>query len=282
MGNRAFITTQSVKKLKKHLKDWALDPSGWQLAGSNKEFNLNDISTATSNQVYYKERWMNENGLEQKLIITFSPKHKRYQASIRDKQIERAQKKVDNPSSITKKRSNSPERFIQSIHITGNGEIAPKSNYTINSAKIAEEEKYDGFYGVCTNLESSAEEIVKINQRRWEIEETFRILKSEMRTRPVFLRKDERIKAHFLVCFLSLLIYRLLEKKIDETATSCEIIQTLREMEVLECIGEGYIPTYTRTDLTDKLHRVFNFRTDTEIVTIKNIKKILKDTKKHK
>lgn len=143
-------------------------------------------------------------------------------------------------------------------------------------------EKYDGFYGVCTNLESTAEEIVKINQLRWEIEETFRILKSEMRSRPVFLQKDDRIKAHFLTCFLSLLIYRLLEKKIDESATSCEIIETLREMKMLQCHGEGYIPTYTRTDLTDKLHEVFNFRTDTEIVSTKNIKRILKNTKKHK
>ncbi|TQS74325.1 transposase, partial [Ornithinibacillus gellani] len=139
-----------------------------------------------------------------------------------------------------------------------------------------------GFYGVCTNLESTPEEIVKINQRRWEIEETFRILKSEMRTRPVYLQKDERIEAHFLVCFLSLLTYRLIEKKIDESATCFEIIQTLREMRVLEATNEGYIPTYTRTDLTDKLHDVFGFRTDTEIVPIKKMKKILKEVKKHK
>lgn len=282
MGNRAFITTQSIKKLKKHLKEWALDPSGWKVPGSNKKVNLNEISLAVDNHVYYKERWMNENDLEQKIIITFSPKYKRYHRSIREKQIERAQKKVDNPSGITKKRNNSPDRFIKPTHVTNDGEIAPKSNYTINDAKIAEEEKFDGFYAVCTNLESSAEEIVKINQKRWEIEETFRILKTEMRSRPVYLQKDDRIKAHFLTCFLSLLIYRILEKEIDETATSCEIIETLRDMNMFEYKGEGYVPTYTRTDLTDKLHEVFNFRTDTEIVTINKMKKILKDIKKHK
>ena len=291
MNKRAFVTTQSIKKLKKHLKEWALDPSGWRVVDSTQKgtikkrkqtINLNDLDLEKDNQVYHKERWINENGLEQKLVVTFSPKHKRYQAGIREKQIDRAMKKVDNPSRIEKKKPNSPDRFIHSTHVTEDGEIAGKSKYTINSALVDEEEKFDGFYGVCTNLESTAGEIVKINQRRWEIEETFRILKSEMRTRPVFLQKDERIKSHFLVCFLSLLTYRLIEKKIDESATCFEIIQTLREMRVLKATNEGYIPTYTRTDLTDKLHDVFGFRTDTEIVPIQKMKKILKEVKKHK
>jgi transposase len=291
MSNRAFVTTQSIKKLKKHLKDWALDSSGWQIADADqatigkkkkKLINLDDLELDSDKQVYYKERWMNENELEQKLVVTFSPKHKRYQAAIRAKQIERAQTKVDNPSRVEEKRANSPDRFIQSTHVTDDGEIAKKSSHTINVTKIDEEVKYDGFYGVCTNLESTPEEIVKINRRRWEVEESFRILKSEMRTRPVFLQKDERIKAHFLVCFLSLLSYRLIEKKIGESATCCEIIQTLRDMRVLECTNEGYVPTYTRTDLTDKLHNAFDFRTDTEIVTIQKMKKILKQVKKHK
>lgn len=280
MGNRAFITTQSIKKLKKHLKEWALDPSGWRSSGSNQSINLNDLSLETDSRVYYKERWMNENGLEQKLVITFSPKHKRYQAGIREKQVERAQKKMDSPSSLGKKSVHSPERFIKSTHVTTNGEIAQKSQHILNWDKIEKEAMYDGFYGVCTNLESSIEEIVKINQRRWEIEESFRILKSEMRSRPVYLQKDERIKAHFLVCFLSLLIYRLLEKKLEDYFTCPEIIETLRKMNVFEHANEGYIPTYIRTDLTDQLHNIFGFRTDTEIVPIKKMKIILKDSKR--
>lgn len=291
MSDRAFVTTQSIKKLKGHLKDWALDPSGWQMVRSQptiadqkkrKTLSLNDLVLETDTEVYYKERWIHENGLEQKLIITFSPKHKRYQANIREKQLERAQAKVDKPSRIEKKRANSPDRFIQSTHITADGEIAEKSHHKIDVTMMEEEARFDGFYGVCTNLESTPEEIVKINQRRWEVEESFRILKSEMRTRPVFLQKDERIKAHFLVCFLSLLSYRLIEKKIDESSTCSEIIQTLREMSMLEHANEGYVPAYTRTDLTDKLHEVFGFRTDTEIVTIQKMKKILKQIKTQK
>ncbi|MBU5594132.1 transposase [Amphibacillus sp. MSJ-3] len=290
ISDRAFVTTQSIKKLKKHLKEWALDPSGWYIADSThattkkkrESINLNNLDLKNDSHVYYKERWIHENGLEQKLIVTFSPKHKRYQTKIRERQIERAQKKVDNPSSIDKHRANDPDRFIQSTHVTDDGEIAKKSSHSIDCERVNEEAIYDGFYGVCTNLESTPEEIVKINQQRWEIEESFRILKSEMRSRPVFLQKDERIKAHFLVCFLSLLCYRIIEKKIDGSATCCEIIQTLRDMKVLEATNEGYIPIYTRTDLTDKLHDVFGFRTDTEIVSLQKMKKILKQVVKHK
>jgi len=234
---------------------------------------LNNLDLQTDTQVYYKERWINENDLEQKLVVTFSPKHRRYQRKIREKQVERAQTKVENSSRIDQKQANNPDRFIQSTHATEDGEIAHKKNHTLNSARIKEGAKYDGFYAVCTNLESTPEEIVGINQQRWGIEETFRILKSEMRTRPVYLQKDERIKAHFLVCFLSLLTYRILEKKMDESATCCEMIETLRRMNVLEYPKEGDIPTYTRTDITDKLHDVFGFRTDIEIVPLSKMKK---------
>lgn len=286
MGNRAFVTTQSIKKLKKHLKDWALDPEGWILADHARKgkktkatVHLHALDLENDNHTYYKERWIHENGLEQRLVITFSPKYKRYQQNIREKQVERAMKKIEKPTQLEKKRANDPARFIKSTHITPDGEIAERTAHRLNNEQIKEESKYDGFYGVCTNLESTVEEIIQINQRRWEIEETFRILKSEMRSRPVYVRKDERIKAHFLTCFLSLLVYRVLEKKLGESFTCPEIIQTLRDMTVLEYAGEGYIPTYKRTDLTDQLHDVFGFRTDTEIIDQKRLKKILKQTK---
>lgn len=280
-ANRSYIVTQSIKKLKKHLKDWALDPSGWHLSNNNKLINLNDIDTSSSNKsTYYKERWINENNLEQKLIVTFSPKYKAYQNSIRATQVLRAKNLINHSSSINKKKQNDPKRFISTTHCTTDGEIAEKQINTLNNDSIHEEEKYDGFYAVCTTLEDDASEIIKVNQRRWEIEESFRILKSEFKARPVYLSRDDRIKAHFTTCFLSLLIYRILEKKLNEKYTTAEIISTMKDMNFLELKGEGYIPAYTRTDLTDELHEKFNFRTDIEIVTEKNMKKIIKDTKK--
>jgi transposase len=282
-GKRAFVTTQSIKKLKKFLKEWALDSKGWRIAGSNQEVDLDEIRKLENDErTYYKERWIKENDLEQKLIVTYSPVYERYQSSIRNKQIERAIKKIENPNSLNKPHQNDPKRFIKATHVTDDGEIADKTKATLNQEQIDTEKIYDGFYAVCTNLDSTVEEIIKINHGRWEIEETFRILKSEFRSRPVYLQKDTQIKAHFLTCFLSLLIYRILEKKLNEQFTCPELINTLKEMKMMESDGEGYVPTYTRTKITDALHDTFGFRTDFEIVTQKEMKKILKQTKKVK
>ncbi|WP_062352880.1 IS1634 family transposase [Bacillus kwashiorkori] len=283
LGNRGFITTQSIKKLKKHLKEWVLDPEGWHITAGDKGINLSDIDDSPNNKnTYFKERWIKEGEIEQRLLVTFSPKYKHYQQTIRERQINRALKKIDKPSTLKKKRANDPARFITAIHATKDGEIAEKTHFSIDEAAIQKEAQYDGFYGICTNLESDPKELIRINHKRWEIEETFRVMKSELKSRPVYVKKDCRIEAHFLTCFLALLIYRLLEKRVDEQFTCHEIIQTLREMKMMELSGEGYIPDYERTDITDRLHEVFSFRTDYEIVLTKDIKKILKQTKKGK
>ena len=139
---------------------------------------------------------------------------------------------------------------------------------------------FDGYYAVCTTLEDDISEIVKVNKRRWEIEESFRILKTDFKARPVYLKRDDRIKAHFTTCFLALLIYRILEHKLNEKYTSDQLITTLRNMNFFKKEGCGYAPVYMRTDLTDSLHEEFGFRTDTEIVPENVIKKIIRKTKK--
>ena len=279
--DRSYIVTQSLKKIKGHLKEWALSRDGWHRLNSKKEINLESIDNSSSNEeIYYKERWINEDGLSQRLIVSYSPKYAAYQKHIRMKQIERAQNLISNPTKLSKNKQNDPKRFIKSASITNDGEIANKKIFTLNQETIKNEEAFDGFYAVCTTLEDDISEIIKVNKRRWEIEESFRILKSDFKARPVYLKRDDRIKAHFTTCFLSLLIYRILEHKLEEKYTSEQIITTLRKMNFLKKEGSGYIPTYTRTDLTDSLHKVFGFRTDTEIVPEKEIKKILTKTKK--
>ncbi len=141
---------------------------------------------------------------------------------------------------------------------------------------------HDGFYAVCTNLDDDAATIIKINHRRWGIKESFRIIKSEFKARPVYLSRDDRIKAHFTTCFLALFIYRYLEKSLGKRFTSHEIITSLRDMNFYHVPAEGYVPTYTRTDFTDALHEAFGFRTDYEIVSTKQMKKNFKDTKNKK
>ena len=287
LDNRAFITTQSIKKLKKHLRSWALDPEDWSLENSKDKFNINDIQASEEmilkfkNCTFYKERWIKENGLEQKLIVTFSLKYKYYQEEIRNRQIERAIKILNsNPASLKKHNQNDCKRFISKTGVTADGEVTSKELYSLNETKIQDEAQYDGFYAVCTNLEDEAYQIAKINHRRWEIEESFRIMKTEFKSRPVYLSRDDRIKAHFTTCYLALVLFRYLEKILDYKYTCSEIISTLRNMNFYKTNTEGYVPTYTRTDLTDSLHEKFGFRTDYQIISEKNMKKIFKDTKK--
>jgi len=280
--DRAFITTQSIKKLKASLREWALDPTGWKMSGSDGLYDLTELNEDSNlDLTFYKERWIKEKELEQKLIVTFSTKYQKYQQSIRNRQIERAQKVIDtNPGKLKKCNSNDYKRFISKSHCTENGEVAENESYSIDTDLIAGEAAYDGFYAVCTNLDDDASAIIKVNQRRWEIEESFRIMKSEFKARPVYLQRDDRIEAHFTTCFISLMIYRILEKKLGEKYTCHDIVTGLRDMNFFEITGEGYLPTYTRTDLTDDLHDAFGFRTDYQIVNTKQMKKIFKDTKK--
>lgn len=292
---RSFITTQSVKQLPAYLKGFALDPDGWHLIGDSNTYNINELDEAEDyHKIYYKDRWIKEDlsqrkikqgatPLEQHLIVSFSLKYQRYQRKIRGGQIERAQELINSGKYRQRpKNQNDPHRFIGHQVMTNDGEACSKDVPFLDANVIQEEEKYDGFYAVCTNLENMGiDEIIKINKKRWEIEECFRIMKTEFKSRPAFHSKDDRIKAHFLTCYIALFVFRILEKKLDEKYTCEEMIDTLRTM-MMSRPGEklGYIPAYTRTDLTDALHEAFGFRTDYEITTDVNMKKIIRSTKK--
>lgn len=278
---RGFVTTQSVKKLKSFLKDFCLDEDGWYLPGSNKKYKLNELDEdADYDKVFYKDRWINEDNLEQHLIVTYSIKYRNYQRTIRERQVERAKKYIESPSKLSKNRANDPKRFVEQGHCTKDGEIADKVVTSLNQGQIDTEAQYDGLYAACTNLEYDVSDIIRINQKRWEIEECFRIMKTEFKARPVYLSRKDRITAHFTTCFTALVIYRILEQKIEKKYTCEELIDTIRSMDMMIAPGEGYIPTYTRTDITDALHGAFGFRTDYQITSQKNMRKILNQTKK--
>lgn len=278
---RGYVTTQSIKKLKGFLQDFCLDDDGWYLPGSSKKYRLSELDEeADYDKVFYKDRWINEDHLEQHLIVTYSIKYHNYQRTIRDCQVERAKKFVESPSKLTKNRANDPTRFIEQGHCTLDGEAASKTITSLNQAQIDNEAKYDGLYAVCTNLEYDVASIIKINQKRWEIEECFRIMKTEFKARPIYLSRKDRITAHFTTCFTALVIYRILEQKLKEKYTCEELIDAIRSMDMMIAPGEGYIPTYTRTDITDALHDAFGFRTDYQITSQKNMRKILNQTKK--
>ncbi len=278
INGRAFITTQSIKKLKKFLKEWVLDSKEWSLPGDSELYDISKIDEETyKDKIFYKERWINEDNIKQRLIITFSIKYRNYQRRIREGQIERAENAIKSGSAKIKKcNANDYKRFIKKTNCTETGEIAEKQSFSIDQTTINGEMLYDGFYATCTNLLDEAKSIIEVNKKRWEIEECFRIMKSEFKARPIFLSREDRIKAHFLTCYLSLIVFRLLEKRLNSKYTCSEIVQNLRDMNFYEVKGEGYIPTYTRNDFTDDLHNAFGFRTDYQIMTNRQFKKIIK------
>lgn len=278
---RGFVTAQSIKKLKGFLQDFCLGDDGWYLPGSDRKYKLSELDEEKDcDRVFYKDRWINENDLEQHLIVTYSIKYRNYQRAVRGRQIVRAEKLAENPSSLSRKKENDPKRFVMQEHCTTDGEAAEKTITSLDQNRIDNEMKYDGFYAVCTNLEDDVSDIIRINQKRWEIEECFRIMKTEFKARPVYLSRRDRITAHFTTCFTALVIYRMLEKKLENRFTCEEIIRTLRDMNMMIAPGEGYIPTYTRTDLTDTLHGAFGFRTDYQITSQKSMRKILNQIRK--
>lgn len=286
VGERAFITVQSLKKLKKHLQLWSLEKTGWHIAGSDKEYDLSEVSPEEHyDTLFYKDRWTNERGLSQRLIVTFSFKYREYLRYVRNRQIGRAEKIIMNGGAkLNKKKPNDPKRFISQTSYTPDGEIAQATSYALNQEMIAQEELFDGFYAICTDLEDDASDIIKANAGRWIIENGFRIMKNEFEARPVYLQRDDRIKAHFLTCFLALLLYKYLEKKLNRGLnhfTPDEIIGTLTDMNFLSIPAEGYMPTYTRTSITNALHGSAGFRTDKQIVTKKEMRGIIAQTKKN-
>lgn len=286
-GNRSYVITYSLKKMKNEERQLALLPTQFKVPGSNKLIDLRTLDESDPkvyNTIYYKEYPLATGDMDETVIITYSPKYKAYQSKIRNAQIDRAKKMIQSSDKTRKgKGSNDPARFIQRTSVTEDGELAQKNIYQLDEAKILEESMYDGFYAVVTNLEGDIRDIININKQRWEIEENFRIMKSEFEARPVFVRREDRIKAHFLTCFISLLVYRLLEKKLGEEFTCSQILETLRNMNVtLLSKDSGYIPSYKRTKITDKLHSSFGFRTDYEFIRKSTMRTIIKETKQKK
>ena len=280
MGERAFIVTQSIKKLKEEYKSIALDKSGFRRLSDNRLVNTAKLTDEDKDSLFYKEIPYDGKKVYQRLIITYSPKYAAYQKQLRAAQVARAENMVVSGKIKKERRNpNDPARFIGKLAVTDDGEAA-KVHYYIDEEKIAEEEYYDGLYAVCTDLlNDPVREILKISEGRWQIEECFRIMKTDFEARPVYLSRDDRIKAHFLTCFLSLIVFRYLEKELGEGFTCEQIISTLKGMNFAEIEEQGYMPLYERTQLTDALHKACGFRTDWQFITKSKMKTIEKLSK---
>lgn len=278
-GERAFIVTQSIKKLNKDDKKWALDKTGFKRVSDDMPVELSEIPE-DDNGLYYKDEPYTPHTLHQRLIVTYSPKFARYQKTIRDLQVERAKKMLQSGNIKKERRNpNDPARFIGKTAVTEDGEAADIRHY-LDTDKIEDEALYDGMYAVTTDLlDDDVKDILKVSEGRWEIEECFRIMKTDFEARPVFVHADTRIRAHFLICFLSLVIYRYLEKDLGQDFTCEMILDKLKSMNFANIQDQGFIPLYTRDRLTDSLHKICGFDTDFKFITKSQMKTIQKKSK---
>ena len=305
MGGRAYIVTQSVKKLGQEIKNIVFNDSNYRLLSNDDAITLKEMRTFNKksannlslyNDFAYKvipantamdtglyEEKVYKNGrtkkvkakgtLHQYIIVTFSRKMMEYQRTIRERQLERAKKllRLKDPEKI-KKGPNDIRRFLKNTS-------SDTANYVLDMDKIHEEEKYDGFYAVATNLDDSAKDILAVAQNRYKIEDCFRIMKTNFDARPVFLRKPERIRAHFLICYTALLIYRLMECKLDDNlthVTTSNLIKTLRNMNVVNMDDMYYKSIYSGSQALDALERCFELQLNRKYYRPSDLNKIVK------
>ena len=283
MGERAFIVTQSIKKLKAEEKKWALNRTGFRRVSDKKPVDIT-LLPEDDTGLYYKDMPYTPQTIYQRLIITYSPKYARYQRLLRERQVDRAEKMLESGKKAKKERRNpnDPARFIGKMAVTDDGEVAKIQQY-LDTEKIEDESRYDGLYAVATDLlEDDVNEILRVSEGRWQIEECFRIMKTDFEARPVYLQDETRIKAHFLTCFLALIMYRYLERELKQQYTCEAILAKLRSMDFASVQEQGYMPLYQRDSLTDALHDIGGFHTDYEFITKQQMKTIQKMSKGRK
>lgn len=278
---RAFIVTQSIKKLPAEDREWALDTKGFKRLSEDSPVDITQLTDDDRQGLFYKDEPYTTKKLHQRLIITYSPKYAAYQKAIRAEQIARAEKMVAGGSLKRQRRNpNDPARFVNKVTATKEGEKA-ETHYYLDLEKIAEEEKYDGLYAVCTDLlDDDVADILKVSEGRWQIEDCFRTMKTDFDARPVYVSREDRIKAHFLTCFLALLHFRMLKRALKTPCTTEQLLYVLRSMNFAEIEEQGFMPVYERQKITDELHEVCGFRSDYQFITKRKMKEIQKKSKR--
>ncbi len=281
MGQRAFIVTQSIKKLPAEDREWALSRSGFKRLLDDMPADITELTEDEKDSLYYKDKPYTTKKLHQRLVITYSPKYAAYQKAVRAEQIARAEKMIAGGAlKKQRKNPNDPARFVNKTAVTKEGEKAD-IHYYLDQDKIAEEEMYDGLYAVCTDLlDDEVADILKVSEGRRQIEDCFRTMKTDFGARPVYLTREDRIKAHFLTCFLALLHFRLLKRSLRGAYTTEQLLQTLRSMNFADVEEQGFMPIYERQKITDDLHEACGFRTDYEFITKRRMKGIQKKSKR--
>lgn len=291
---RNYIVTQSIPGLPKLIKEWALEKTGWRKLG-DKQDRIYDISElnleAEKDNLYYRERWFKENRsnikeYEERLIVTFSPKYALYQRQLRAEHISKALQMIERKSEKSRQTQQDPRRLINTTHCTTDGEVAEKSVMSLDTSVIEKEQALDGLNCVATRLEDPVGEILHVNGFRYEIEHLFRVTKTEFDARPVYLRREDRIRAHFAICFVALLLLKAFQKQLNEGLeedmhySTEQIISALAGMDYNVVRGTGYVPAYSATNLRSRCCDVSKIQIDTEIVVNRKMRQYIRMLKK--
>lgn len=298
-----YVYGQSILGADKEFKTWAL---------RQDDFIYDEIYDENGNLITYKEPQKDENGkvigyidkpaifkhksrvyakkvqikkdgkrnvtyqIYQKQMIYYSKKYADRQKHLREVAVEKAKDLIKNPTKYTQATSYGCTKYINNIHFDDEtGEVKESTNLSLKLDKIAEEEKYDGYYSIVTSEKKlSDKEIRDIYKGLWRIEESFKITKSELETRPVFVWTPESIETHFMSCFVSLLIIRLLETKLNKKYSNHYVIESLRNYESTKIEHDIYLQNF-RNDVIKDLEKVFNIDLSRKYFTLSEIKKIL-------
>lgn len=290
---REYITVLSLKKMRPHIQDWVTDPDAlWHTSGHDQAYTLEDAAKVFgakfSTMTFYRDRWTCEEytqgkgkkvKLEEHLVVTYCHKYAMYQKKTRSEQIDRAQQKLDRGESTQPKSPNDCRRFISTVSTTAEGEIASHSSSSIDWQKVEAEERFDGFYAYGTSLDDHPLDILKANSFRSEIEALFRVTKTDLELRPIFLSRKDRIIGHFMICFIALLLIKQLQKSLTIKCSIEQLCDTLKSIKLLYHDAYGYEPAFNRTSLTDELQSNANILIDTQIIPKTAMRRILKHIK---
>ncbi|MDE5585447.1 MAG: hypothetical protein K2I92_03785 [Muribaculaceae bacterium] len=296
---REYIAVQSLPKLPEADREMALDPRGWHIAFRDRElgpldpsdpgrdtFRLDEIDMdAERHTRFYKEIVVNkrldgkkDSERAERVIVTYSHDFALYLKHKREERRKAAERIVSKRQTSSRQSQNDPRKYVETVYVTAEGEAAEHILMGINQKVIEQEERLDGFYAYATSLDDDAVDVLRARSFHYEIEHLFRTTKSFLDSRPVYLQRSDRIRSHFLICFLAMVMLKILQKKVDMPDVSIDrLISTLRGFRLAYIKGAGYIPLFERDELTDRLQEVNGICVDTQIVRQKTLNSLYRN-----
>lgn len=299
---REYIAVQSLPKLSEDDQKMALDPHGWHIAFRDSKlgplcpedpgkdtFNLDEIDLlAERHTKFYKEIIVDKTiagkkstARPERVIVTYCHDFALYLRHKREERVKAAQKIIKNRQVKSRQSQQDPRQYVSTVYVTKDGEVAERVSMALDVNTIENEARFDGFYAYGTSLDDDAVDVLRARSFHHEIEHLFRTTKSFLDARPVYLQRSDRIRSHFLICFLSMVILKILQKQLNMPDVSIDLlIATIRDFKFAYIRGTGYIPLFERNELTDRLQEINGICVDTQVVKTKTLNAVYRNVLK--